>query len=299
MNKQTKTLNIKKLTLLKGNPDEYYKQYPDEKPQIRLSIDKTISEDSKSYSHKPHLGRLPHDRRTNDPDKLKERAEACKKEESKLEEKIRKIDEELKGMQSTETYDPEEYDYMVDWDYATSGGRVNGFTKMHVEKSDMVGEVEQDMYTFGELDAKDRGVPKDEVRDYVEKEWNNVYEDALDDWFTHLTEDKDIDYFGSGYCDEEGKSKINAIIGRLEKLPIEEGTDMYDERKRTITYLKQIQANSQEEFEESINVGGDGKNNSKIEKLEKEKESLQRKRQDYIDERGRTEDKLDKITSKD
>lgn len=47
----------------------------------------------KSYSHKPHLGALPHDLHTNDPEKLKERLDACKSELKKEKEKLKELRE--------------------------------------------------------------------------------------------------------------------------------------------------------------------------------------------------------------
>lgn len=41
---------------------------------------RAVSTYYKSYSHKPHLGALPHDLHTNDPEKLKERLRACNRE---------------------------------------------------------------------------------------------------------------------------------------------------------------------------------------------------------------------------
>ena len=42
---------------------------------------------NKSYSHKPHLAELPHDRRTNDPELLQERIDACNEKIKETEEK--------------------------------------------------------------------------------------------------------------------------------------------------------------------------------------------------------------------
>ena len=85
--KEHLVLNIKELALLKSNPQLYHRKY---------------IVDSKSYSHKPHLGSLPHDRRTNDPDLLQERIDAC-------DEKIKQTEKEIKEMEEALNYDKKIY----------------------------------------------------------------------------------------------------------------------------------------------------------------------------------------------
>lgn len=83
--KENPRLNIKELALLKTNPEKYYKKYVD-----------------KSYSHKPHLQELPHDRRTNDPELLQERIDAC-------DEKIRETETKIKEMEESAKYNENIY----------------------------------------------------------------------------------------------------------------------------------------------------------------------------------------------
>lgn len=78
---------------------------------------------NKSYSHKPHLASLPHDRRTNDPEKLKERLdevvhrlEETKKKEIELvkertpwEEELEKIENELSSIKEDEELHKQNY----------------------------------------------------------------------------------------------------------------------------------------------------------------------------------------------
>lgn len=79
-------LNIKDIALLKSNPLEYYK---------------------KSYSHKPHLGDLPYDLNTNDPDKLKERLKACKEGLKEAEKELKDLQEFKDNVESVEQYNKE------------------------------------------------------------------------------------------------------------------------------------------------------------------------------------------------
>ena len=69
-------LNIKDLALLKTNPQEYYR---------------------KSYSHKPHLQRLPYDRNSKNPLKISARYLACKELEEEIYKNLSTLkDSELK-----------------------------------------------------------------------------------------------------------------------------------------------------------------------------------------------------------
>lgn len=81
MNKDKLTLNIRDIALLKSNPKKYY--------------------DEKSYSHKPHLGSLPHDRRATDPELLQERMDACDERIKENNEKIKDFNKEKEALLSS------------------------------------------------------------------------------------------------------------------------------------------------------------------------------------------------------
>ena len=61
-----------------------------------VKLETIIAVIEKSYSHKPHLQELPHDRRTNDPELLQERIDACDEKIKETEEKIKEMEESSK-----------------------------------------------------------------------------------------------------------------------------------------------------------------------------------------------------------
>lgn len=79
MKNNTLILNIKELALLKTDPTEYHLQ--------------------KSYSHKPHLQSLPHDRRTNDPELLQERIDEIDRRLEEHDEKVYWAEAEAKNLE--------------------------------------------------------------------------------------------------------------------------------------------------------------------------------------------------------
>ena len=68
--------------------------------QIIKSINNELG---KSYSHKPHLAELPHDRRSTDPDELQERIDAC-------DEKIKETEQKIKEMEDASKYNEKIYE---------------------------------------------------------------------------------------------------------------------------------------------------------------------------------------------
>lgn len=90
MNKQTPTLKIKDIVLLKQYPEEYFKKH--------------YNVERKSYSHKPHLAKLPYDLNTNDVDKLKERLDACNEGLKESQEKLEQLQNLKKDIENVEQY---------------------------------------------------------------------------------------------------------------------------------------------------------------------------------------------------
>lgn len=82
MRNETPTLSIRDLVLLKSNPQKFYMEH---------------LEETKSYSHKPHLASLPHDRRTNDPEKLQERIDEIKNRLKECEKRHEELASEYVG----------------------------------------------------------------------------------------------------------------------------------------------------------------------------------------------------------
>lgn len=243
------TLNIKDIALLKSNPEEYYK--------------KQMEQDIKSYSGKPHLQKLPYDRRTNDPDKLKERMDKAKEEYEKMKDESDKIGEELEELYKKDN--PMPYERLAQY-----GGSM--------DKEEAILAVE------------------DYLRD---NDYGDEFDRALDDWYSHLTEDGDIDYFGDGRCDETGRKRLNRLINKLRKLPYEEGSDEDDERNEVIFHLMELQANNEKEFEELSGYSSSSTEpNPKIKELEDKRDQVDKLRDDYFGEYIRTRDKRDQVTGK-
>ena len=94
--KSNTTLSIKDLVLLKQNP--------------KLFLEKEMG---KSYSHKPHLADLPHDRRSNNPEELQERLDEIDKRikaNDRLIENEKKIQKEEQGIISVMEDEIEKYE---------------------------------------------------------------------------------------------------------------------------------------------------------------------------------------------
>ena len=96
MIKQHKTLSIRKLALLKNNPQEYYEQYPEEKPRIILSSKDNLT---KSYSHMPYLAKMPYDRNSRHPLKMCARYMALEEYEKDLKGQIEGFNKEFADAQ--------------------------------------------------------------------------------------------------------------------------------------------------------------------------------------------------------
>ena len=250
MNRQHKTLNIRKLALLKNNPEQYYQKYPDEKPNIFASS-------IKSYSHKPYLAKMPYDRNSRHPLKMCARYMALEEYEKELKDTVKGFNQEFADAQDnynrTKEYVDElqkDYDKLREdlkethkaydeakssFDYTISGEKMR---EGYDEISDILfGDGDETPSLLEEL-----GMGNDSTF-MADMEMN--LDDAMN--FLHGPN-------ATGYCDEEHAKKIDAYIQDIKDLDVA-SVEEKELQEYVIEKLEYVKDNSG--YEEPFLVGKD------------------------------------------
>lgn len=194
MNRETRILKIKELVLLKTQPEEYYKQFPDRRPEALFPQTRRAGFGiMKSYSHKPYLAKMPYDRNSRNPYKMVARYHALEKYEATLKEDIDGFNKEFKdamnlfhdcnaAMEENESaisyYEGElegaeqessKFDkYSIDWDEGRS---------LYEQKDDLLEYASENVLLDAEVAGNDPVVQ--EMHDELEE--NGFSDDEIDD----------------------------------------------------------------------------------------------------------------------
>lgn len=271
------------------------------------NIIKAIDDYCKSYSHKPHLGSLPHDRRTSDPELLQERIDAIDERVADNDKEIRKIEEKIKELTNDsainqqnikeaqdeideKTQEIEDYkdkyeetmgDALETWDefrdQLTSGDMLLG-----PSYEDMPEEIDEDEWDFEEYEedyndeiyatSEDLNSRIDYFRDIPPEEFDVEMMNDL------KTLNYDINNFmEQGFLGEDEQF----IYGNL----FEESTEIINDIQET----RRVIDMDTEHITEQLRL--QNTNEPEIKELNGRLDQLRRENQDYKEERQRTEDK--------
>ena len=320
--KEHLTLSIRELALLKSNPQEYYKK------QL---------EESKSYSHKPHLGSLPHDRRTNDPDKLKERLDAIDERLKETDKQIKEIEKEMESFDGkgtaqkdiqnnidevqaeidskkeeisnlTAEYDVDMEDALGTWEEYASGVE-NGDLDISPSLDKIPEPPGMDEWSDEEID--------DHLEAYINDSMEQVYEDIATiseplEWFKGKTVEEVMQPELEGAFEESIQTlrnanyDINELISTSDYSGMDTGSlynnmfgDLADKLDDIREAHRVIDADQKFIDEETERMNNSSSSDSpQYNELNRKLEKLQRERQDYLDERDRTETKRNGILDK-
>ena len=275
-NNEPEVLSIKDIVLLKQYPEEYYRKYLDYEYE-RLSSQRIRRGGTrrKSYSHKPYLANMPYDRNTRDPYKMCARYMALSEYEKTLKQDIENFDgefdiavktfkdarDEMKELESEASYLDGEIDKAVISEDRFEKDQIDWDADLKTEKQHMMNSTYEyalgldyavmlndpafndfDMGEYGENLTDDYGewVMDEPAGRYGYEVWDKPLRDIEDSI-------KDLD----GICSPQTSQAIDKYISQLEALPIKENTWAYDSRERAIWELRQLQANTSEEWESS------------------------------------------------
>ena len=235
----------------------------------------------KSYSHKPHLAELPHDRRTNDPELLQERIDA--------------IDEALKDVE-------DEIDFAQRLINGT-GNAIESNKEFLKNSMDVGDDAIQNMkkndfsiYDYGEL-PEDANEPYGIIKDYERYQENlplvEEYHNKIKPQINAMLKDPTLNINSKDL--EQYKKTTEALEnGTARMMRIYSYGDEGDAKVMELYNDSHALKWRADLMESSINVY-----KSDIDELkeqERELKTLQSKKQDYLDERERTETKKDTVT---
>ena len=295
---KTLTLSIKDIALIKNHPQECYEHLL-----------------KKSYSHKPHLGSLPYDLNTNDPDKLKERLDAIDERLKKTDDKIKKTEEELDSLLGDKK---EKINQTIeDAEKQISNGKdtINRWGSYYNRS---MGQAIDDFDEY--FDAMDR----QKIDVYPRSEYDDAYDYAMDDL---ITISNALDYARTSSlwmmkdpereetfdeCLKNMKEANNAFKDYMDlcdkyDVDMEESgwlkRDMFDDGIEYLEYLndaqQKIDKNTKiiEEQKELLNNIDESSatNPKRVTNLQNKLDKLQREKQDYLKEKDRTQNKMDGI----
>ena len=285
---------------------EYVKRYG--------SPNETIN---KSYSHKPHLANLPHDRRTNDPDKLQERIDAIDERLAEHYEKAYQVEKEYQSLQqhqkelNTEKLNSEKKTDKINQDILNRESHIKDCTveydtvisdaisnweeyKTRLDKGyeDYTGPIskpwssEKTEKVRKEAEQLDKKVQKFKDKKYEEMTSNDFKE--LDDL------NQDIGSFIKGYYDHQTDSM--ETIWFEYGSPFDYNLDLHNEITLRNEEIKQL-THDKNNFEAHIHTLTNemDKNDVKIKDYEKQLSKLKKEGIDYVEERKKCEAKMKDI----
>ena len=258
------------------------------------------SETGKSYSHKPHLGSLPHDRRTNDPEKLQERLDAIDERMEANDDEIKKLEKEREELVTqhqdfqNEINEKEEEIVHLSEDYEGVMGDAAELWEEFKEQAEMGGFDIEPTYENAPDDWEEEDFDEF-AEEYKEDMLAPMYDlDArIDDFFEASPEDlmdpeslgnlkalnNDINSFmESGFLDED----TQALYGNLFDDSIDIIEDMKEAQNVIDMDLKFLEENKDT---------SDLNSNPKIKEIDDRLDQLYMEQDDYVEERKRTEAK--------
>lgn len=256
---KTLVLNIDDIVLLKQYPELYLKKFS---KQIR----------TKSYSHKPYLANMPYDRNTRDPYKMCARYMALSEYEKTLKQEIENFDgefeiavktfkdarDEMKELESEANYLDGEIDKAERLDSRFEKNQIDWDANIASEKRHMFYDAYEDSLgldyvmmfqdpAFDDLDIGELGEKlTDEYGQWVMDEPAGRY--GYEVWDKPLRDIEDSINDLDGICSPATSRAIDDYIAQLEALPIE-SESLQRQRTEAIWELRQLQANTAEEWD--------------------------------------------------
>ena len=254
----------------------------------------------KSYSHKPHLGSLPHDRRTSDPELLQERIDAIDERMEDNDKEIRKLEKERKELLNQhqdindeieekekeitklqEDYEGKIGDAIELWEEFKEQAEMGGFDIEPTYENAPDDWEEEDFEEFAEEYIEDNLAPMYDIDSRIDTFVEMAPEDFDSESIRNfITLNEDLNSFlESGFLDEDTQS----IYGNL----FEENIDIIEE----ISEAQKVIDMDRNYLDENSN-DGDLTSNPKIKEIDDKLEQLESEQKDYLDERKKTEDKM-------
>lgn len=262
-------LTIKEIALIKQDPLRYFEK-----------------EMNKSYHGKPHLGSLPHDRRTNDLDKLQERVDEIDK---RMEEVDNSIDNNKKEL---ETLTKRLRNRKIE--------RQNNTKKIKNDEETFNDNINEDYNRWKEFkEGYDKGF-------YTQSWWNENFSKYVHDKINKLDERiekmKDVSY-------ENITEKQKKDLTRLWEDESEFMKEVYDHDdetehiytnyghifQRPSMTLRNVPKLKEENVKLTEEINKIEKEIGELEINQKQQATI---RQDYIDEKKRTKDKMKRVKEK-
>lgn len=313
MKKRIPTLKIKDLVLLKTNPQEYYRKH---------------LEDSKSYSHKPHLGSLPHDRRTNDPEKLQERIDAIDERLKDTDSNIKDVEHELDYLIGDKKKEYEQNIKEAEDEVNSKNEEISNLSEDYISKLTDSIDLWDEFYggvSEGEIDISpnlqdigDEDWDESDYEGYEEKVMEQTMDDLAEignkvDWYRDADPNKLMQPEMGGAFEEAIRNlrtldydldqffDLHDEFGEDEKFLytnlFNESADILDEIKEAQHVIDMDTKFIKEQTEALNEVSLPSANGQRrIINLNNKLDKLHRERQDYLDERERTETKKDKVS---
>lgn len=238
----------------------------------------------KSYSHKPHLAELPHDRRTHDPEKLQERIDAIHEKLEEINDEIEFQESNIRGSENTIESDREFFNKLID----TGKESINS-----LKESDF------DINDYGEL-PEDAHEPYGIINDYkhfkesvptVEECLNKLepqLKDLIKDPSTNVSQ-KDIDnYYEATKLLENGTARMMRIYD-FGPEGNEKAMQLYDD-SHSLNWKAELLGMTVNSYKTQV---------EDIKEYNKEISSLNSKKDDFLDELDKTEAKKEQSENKD
>lgn len=261
-------LTIKEIALIKQDPLKY--------------IEKELT---KSYSHKPHLASLPHDRRTNDLDKLQERLDEINRRVKEVDESIDKDKKELETLtkrlrnrkierqNNTKKikHNEESFDEEIQEDYNRWKEFKEGYDKGFYTQSWWSENFTEYVHnTINKLDERIENIKNVKYDTITEKEKKDLISLWEDEW----------DFMKEVYDNDDETEHIYTDYGHIFQNPA-----------MTLRDVPELKEQNNELTKEINNI------ENSIQELENNQKQQANIRQDYIEEKKKTEDKMKDIKS--
>lgn len=285
---------------------EYVKRYG--------SPNETIN---KSYSHKPHLAELPHDRRTNDPELLQERIDAIDEkidelnsEKNKKERKLSSLNyylEKNKEQQKKIEKDIHFNDTLIDR-YSKEIEKLEKRAETHeVQGVDVWNRYKEGLYGgyenfTGPIENPWSSEKVKRVREEA-KELDKKVQKFKDKKYSDLTEEElkemdgvnqEVTHFMKDLYDYQGLSM--EMIWFEYGDPFVQEMDIYHGINDSKRIIQQEEEEKQSSMKQLTHINSEiEKNEKEIEDINNDLEKLNRMNNDYIAEKKRTKDKLEQI----
>lgn len=238
---------------------------------------------TKSYSHKPHLANLPHDRRTNDLDKLQERLDEINRRVKEVDESIDEGKKELKTL-------------------------AKRLRNKKIERQNNTKKIKQDEETFDDNMQEDYNRWKEfkEGYDkgfYTQSWWNENFAKYVHDKISKLderieemktvsyetiTEKEKKDLIKLWEDESEFMKEVYDHDDETEHIYTDYGS-IFQQLSMTLKDIPKLKEQNNELTKEINNI------ENKIQELENNQKQQANIRQDYIDEKKKTEDKMKDI----